>query len=284
MLYVTMSMVLSGANVSTDSRVTVENVTILMSVRNTHMSVNLIQNAIIMMAVTLVNVKVRDSWTSRAQKFLQAVHKSLVKMDTMIMIVMVIVKILTNAKPEHILARLRKIAIIRYHFINVHVILATLTIRKVTASTSMSVLMVFTTATQMLSVLTVKAVIHVVAILVIVTWLTIVLSQKRLKKAVNVCRPMNVLKILITVTSMPIALIKMEHLAANVKKGTMVTVSHVTILMSVLIICIHAMIMQFVSIHEQLTNVNANRFVSNNAAFLRQITILFEIMLKGIYG
>ena len=276
-------MVLSGANVSTDSRVTVENVTILMSARNTHMIVNLIQIAIIMMAVTLVNVKVRDSWTSRAQKFLQAVHKSLVKMDTMIMIVMVIVKILTNAKPEHILARLRKIAIIRYHFINVHVILATLTIRKVTASTSMSVLMVFTTATQMLSVLTVKAVIHVVAILVIVTWLTIVLSQS-LKKVVNVCRPMNVLKILITVTSMPIALIKMEHLAANVKKGTMVTVSHVTILMSVLIICIHAMIMQFVSIHEQLTNVNANRFVSNNAAFLRQITILFEIMLKGIYG
>ena len=283
MLYVMMNMVLFGANVSMDSRETVENVTILMSARNTHMIVNLIQIAIIMMAVTLVNVKVRDSWTSRAQKFLQAVHKSLVKMDTMIMIVMVIVKILTNAKPEHILARLRKIAIIRYHFINVHVILATLTIRKVTASTSMSVLMVFTTATQMLSVLTVKAVIHVVAILVIVTWLTIVLSQS-LKKVVNVCRPMNVLKILITVTSMPIALIEMEHLAANVKKGTMVTVSHVTILMSVLIICIHAMIMQFVSIHEQLTNVNANRFVSNNAAFLRQITILFEIMLKGIYG
>ena len=199
------------------------------------------------------------------------------------MIVMVIVKILTNAKPERILVRLRKIAIIRYHFINVHVILATLTIRKVTASTSMSVLMVFTTATQMLSVLTVKAVIHVVAILVIVTWLTIVLSQS-LKKAENVCRPMNVLKILITVTSMPIALIKMEHLAANVKKGTMVTVSHATILMNVLIICIHAMIMQFVSIHEQLTNVNAKRLVSNNAADLWQITILFETILKGVYG
>ena len=74
MLYVTMSMVLTGANVLTDSRVTVENVTILMSVRNTHMSVNFIQIAIIMMAVTLVNVKVRDSWASRAQKFLQAVH------------------------------------------------------------------------------------------------------------------------------------------------------------------------------------------------------------------
>ena len=64
MLYVTMSMVLSGANVSTDSRVTVENVTTLMSVRNTHMSVNSIPIAIITMAVTLVNVKVRDPWTS----------------------------------------------------------------------------------------------------------------------------------------------------------------------------------------------------------------------------
>ena len=180
------------------------------------------------------------------------------------MILMVTVKMLTNARPEHILVRLRKIVIIRHHFINALVVLAILTTRMATALTSMSVPMVFTTVIQMLNVLTVKAVIHVVAILVIVTWLTIVLSLN-LKKAVYVCRPMNVLKILITVTSMPIALIKMVHLAVNVKKGTMVMVSHVTILMSALIICIHVMIMQFVSIHEQLTNVNATSMVSNNA-------------------
>ena len=164
------------------------------------------------------------------------------------MILMVIVKILTNAKLEHIPVRLRKIATIKYHYINVRVTLATLMTRMVTVLTSTSVLTVFTTVIQMLSVSIAKAVIHVVAILDIAIWLTIVLSPT-LKKVENVYKLMNVVKTLTTVTSMQIVLTKMAHSAANVNEDMMVMVLHVMILTNVLTICTHAIIMQFVSIH-----------------------------------
>ena len=81
---------------------------------------------------------------------------------------MATVKILMNAMPGHISVRLRKIVIIKYHFISVPVTWVTLTIRMVIALILTSALMAITTVTQMPSVLIVMAVIHVVVILGIV--------------------------------------------------------------------------------------------------------------------
>ena len=81
---------------------------------------------------------------------------------------MAIVKILMNAMPGHISVRLRKIVIIKYHFISVPVTWGTSTTRMVIALILTSALMAITTVTQMPTVSIVMAVIHVVVILGIV--------------------------------------------------------------------------------------------------------------------
>ena len=74
------------------------------------------------------------------------------------------VKILMNVMLGHIAVRLRKIVIIKYHFISVPVTLATSIIRMAIALILTSVLMVFTIATQMPTVSIVTAAIHVAVI------------------------------------------------------------------------------------------------------------------------
>ena len=59
MPYVMMSMEHFGANVILDLKVMAENVMTSMNVLNTRMNANSIRIAITMMAVTLVNVKIR---------------------------------------------------------------------------------------------------------------------------------------------------------------------------------------------------------------------------------
>lgn len=59
MPYVMMSMEHFGANVIMDLKVMAENVMTSMNVLNTRMNANSIRIAITMMAVTLVNVKIR---------------------------------------------------------------------------------------------------------------------------------------------------------------------------------------------------------------------------------
>ena len=59
MPYVMMSMAHFGANVIMDLKVMAENVMTSMNVLNTRMNANSIRIAITMMAVTLVNVKIR---------------------------------------------------------------------------------------------------------------------------------------------------------------------------------------------------------------------------------
>ena len=74
------------------------------------------------------------------------------------------VKILMNVMLGHIAVRLRKIVIIKYHFISVPVTLATSMIRMVIALIWMSVLMVITIVTQMPTVSIVTVAIHAVVI------------------------------------------------------------------------------------------------------------------------
>lgn len=137
-----MSMVHFGVNVTMDSKEMAENVMTSMNALNTYMSANSIQIAIIIMAVTRVNVK----------------------MDMMILILMETVKILMNVMFGHIAVRLHKIVIIKYHFISVPVTLATSMIRMVIALIWTSVLMVITIVTQMPNVSIVTAAIHVAVI------------------------------------------------------------------------------------------------------------------------
>ena len=74
------------------------------------------------------------------------------------------VKILMNVMLGHIAVRLRKIVIIKYHFISVPVTLATSIIRMAIALIWTSVLMVITIVTQMPTVSIVTAAIHVAVI------------------------------------------------------------------------------------------------------------------------
>ena len=85
---------------------------------------------------------------------------------------MATVKILMNVMPGYMSVRLRKIVIIKYHFISVPVTWGTSTIKMVIALILTSALMAITTVTQMPSVSIVMVVIHVVAILGIVRVLT----------------------------------------------------------------------------------------------------------------
>ena len=81
---------------------------------------------------------------------------------------MATVKILMNVMPGHMSVRLRKIVIIKYHFISVPVTWGTSTTKMVIALILTSALMAITTVTQMPTVSIVMAVIHVVVILGIV--------------------------------------------------------------------------------------------------------------------
>lgn len=82
------------------------------------------------------------------------------------------------------------------------------------------------------------------------------------KKVEFVYKLTNVLTILIIATLTPIVSIKMVPLAVNVKKDMTVMDSNVMILTNALIICIHAMPMQFVLILLHLINANVMRLVS----------------------
>ena len=199
------------------------------------------------------------------------------------------VKILMNVMLGHIAVRLRKIVIIKYHFISVPVTLATSIIRMAIALIWTSVLMVITIVTQMPTVSIVTAAIHVAVIqdiarvstwkifvfgqyfgifrrletlIKVIWWITVWLKIR--KKVEYVYKLTNVLTILIIATLTPIVSIKMVPLAVNVKKDMMVMDSNAMILTNALIICIHAMLMQFVLILLHPINANVTRLVLRN--------------------